>query len=131
MIHAHVHTFLFFILCFIFIFKCVLLMILHNKKPQSKFINTCETKRYLLVSLAHLSQKLTLLRKALEFNFYSITLVGYLTQPPKNCLTEGCEVGECVRQGYDYVCKQGKCVYSLSKSLRFPLFDSKSFSKAF
>ena len=46
--------------------------------------------------------------------------LGYLTQPPKNCLTEGCVVGECVRQGYDYVCKQGKCfrIVQVSSLLR-------------
>uniref|UniRef100_A0A1A9ZCQ3 EGF-like domain-containing protein n=1 Tax=Glossina pallidipes TaxID=7398 RepID=A0A1A9ZCQ3_GLOPL len=30
----------------------------------------------------------------------------FLTQPPIDCRTEGCQLGECVREGYDYVCKQ-------------------------
>lgn len=45
--------------------------------------------------------------------YFLLSFPGYLTQPPRNCLTEGCVVGECVRQGYDYVCKQGKCLEQL------------------
>lgn len=38
-------------------------------------------------------------------------IVGYLTPPPKDCRTEGCLTGECVRQGYDFVCRHGKCFF--------------------
>ncbi|XP_041673606.1 neurogenic locus notch homolog protein 1-like isoform X3 [Drosophila eugracilis] len=30
----------------------------------------------------------------------------YLTPPKPDCRTQGCDVGDCVRQGYEYVCQQ-------------------------
>lgn len=53
--------------------------------------------------------------------------IGYLTPPPKDCRTEGCLTGECVRQGYDFVCKQGKC-FSICCLSVFSRIEKREFS---
>jgi hypothetical protein len=48
-------------------------------------------------------------KQLLQFQFY---LSGNLSRGVSDCRVAGCTTGECIRQGVEYVCKQGKC-YSL------------------
>lgn len=35
-------------------------------------------------------------------------ILGYREQPKSDCRLTGCDRGECIRQGIEFVCKQGK-----------------------